>query len=146
MGLAAVQNCIASPCTTEKLSSVLLSQKVPVDMFSNPNGNALTPQEIEEIRESLGKIRRSLGTISSMTMVGKPYLPNSLDVTVGANATATGYSFGPRFYTSETTNLGEVLITFGTAPRAKDCKIFWIRVSISTGNSKREKLFSGQAL
>lgn len=142
----AAQNCFASSCSNETLSSVLLSPTVPVNLFSNPNGSALVPEEIDEIRESIAKIRSSLGTVSSMVSVRSPYLPSSLDITVGANAKATGYAFGLKSYAAETTKGGQVLVAFGTAPRAEVCKIFWVRVSIPPDNAKRGSPTSQQAL
>jgi hypothetical protein len=142
----AAHNCVADDCSTETLSSVFLSPTVPVDLFSNPNGSSLTPQEIDEVRASIGKIRLSLGPISSMVSVGNPYLSRSLDITVGANAKAAGYAFSPRSYAAGTTKAGQVVITFGTAPRSELCKIFWVRVSIPADSANRGNANHDQAL
>jgi len=142
----AAQNCFATPCATETLSSVFLSSAVPVDLFSNPNGNALTIEEIDEVRASIAKIRLSLGAISSMARTGSPFLESSLDVTVGANSRATGYSFSPRSFRADTAKAGQVLITFATAPRAEMCKIFWVRVSLAADKSNRGAAGSRQML
>jgi hypothetical protein len=142
----AAQNCVASACSTETLSSVFLSATVPVDLFSNPDGGSLTPQEIDEVQASITKIRLSLGPISSMVSVGDRSLSRSLDITVGANAKATGYAFSPRSYAAGTTKAGQVVITFGTAPRSELCKIFWVRVSIPADSAKRELATHDQAL
>ncbi len=139
MACMAAQDSVASSCSTETLSSILLSPEVPVDLFSNPKGGPLTLEEVDEVHASIGKIRASLGTISSLTRVRSPFVPRSLDITVGANAKATGYSFSPKDYSAETQKAGNVLVTFGTDPRADHCKVFWIRVSIPVDNLKREE-------
>jgi hypothetical protein len=142
----AAQHCVASACSTETLSSVFLSPTVPVELFSNPNGDSLTSQEIDEVRASIAKIRLSLGPISSMVRVGNPYLSRSVDITVGANAKSTGYAFSPRSYAAGTTKAGQVVITFGTAPRSELCNIFWVRVSIPADNATRGNAVHDQAL
>ncbi|MEJ1935040.1 hypothetical protein WDZ92_32990, partial [Nostoc sp. NIES-2111] len=146
MVCVAAQTTLANPCSTETLSSVFLSPTVPVDLFSNPNGNALTSEEIDEVRGSIAKIRSSLGPISSMVSVGDPYLPRSMDITVGANARATGYSYSPKSYAVETTKAGQVVITFGTATRSELCRLFWVRVSVPADNSGRANIDRNRAL
>lgn len=146
LACVAAQDCVANSCSEETLSSVLLSPVVPVSLFSNPNGNALTPEETAEVRESVTKIRSTLGTVASLVSVRSPYVPSALEITIGANAKATGYAFSPKSYAVQTTKAGQVLVSFGTAPPTDVCKIFWFRVSIPPDSVKRESSIGQQAL
>ena len=133
--LLASPGAVADACSTDTLSAVLLSPSAPTELFANPNGNPLTSEETDEIRKSLGKVRSTLGPLTSLVSVRSPHLPRSLEITVGANARAAGYVFSPKAFAARAEKAGEVVISFGTDARSPQCRIFWVRISIPAGNA-----------
>ncbi|NCT82492.1 MAG: DUF2200 domain-containing protein [Comamonadaceae bacterium] len=130
----------AADCSPDVLSSLLLAQQPPVGLFANPNGNPLTPAELDEIQGTIANIRSTLGRVSSLAALKNPSITRSLDITVGANVKLNGYAFSPKTYDAHTEKVGKVVITFATDHRAGDCRVFWMRVSLpATGTPSNPK-------